>query len=175
VLDCFGEQSREQRGSTQEIRGAGRFLTSRESDGVTGQRRWRRDATGRRWWSSGCARTTPVSTDLTDQRGGGHIEGCAKKLMARRSLPWLWMGHGRNGGHGTGGGRRRAVAEVLDSRGQSEREGERARQRAQMEEGRWASRARGSKGARGLGRGRRTRGCGCVHDGEIVGERLGTH
>jgi hypothetical protein len=49
------------------------------------------------------------------------------------------------------------VAEVLGSRGQSEREGERAGQRAQMEEGRWASRARGSKEARGLGRGRGTR------------------
>jgi hypothetical protein len=58
--------------------------------------------------------------------------------------------------------------------GQSEREGERAGQRAQMEEGRWASRARGSKGARGLGRGRRTRGRGHVHDGEIVGGRLRT-
>jgi hypothetical protein len=62
------------------------------------------------------------------------------------------------------------VAEVLGSRGQSERAG----QRAQMEEGRWASRVRGSKGARGLGRGQRTRGRGRVHDGEIVGGRLGT-
>jgi hypothetical protein len=44
ALDCSGEQSREQQGSTQEIRGAGRFLTSRGSDGVTGQRWWRRDA-----------------------------------------------------------------------------------------------------------------------------------
>jgi hypothetical protein len=60
------------------------------------------------------------------------------------------------------------VAEVLGLRGQSEREGEGAEQRAQMEEGRWASRARG------LGRDRRTRGHGCVHDEEIVGERLGT-
>jgi hypothetical protein len=66
------------------------------------------------------------------------------------------------------------MAEVLGSHGQSEREGERAGQRAQMEEGRWASRARGSKGARGLGRGRRTRGRGRIHGGEIVGERLGT-
>jgi hypothetical protein len=57
--------------------------------------------------------------------------------------------------------------------GQSEREGERVWQRAQMSEGRWASRARGSKGARVRGRGRRTRGCGRVHDGEIMGERLG--
>jgi hypothetical protein len=58
--------------------------------------------------------------------------------------------------------------------GQSEREGERAGQRAQMEEGRWASRAWGSKGARGLGRGRRTRGRGHEHGREIVGERLRT-
>jgi hypothetical protein len=59
------------------------------------------------------------------------------------------------------------------TRGQSEREGERVGQRAQMREGRWASRARGSKGARGRGRGRRTRGRGRVHGGEIVGEKLG--
>jgi hypothetical protein len=38
ALDCSGEQLREQQGSTQEIRGAGRFLTSRGSDGVTGLR-----------------------------------------------------------------------------------------------------------------------------------------
>jgi hypothetical protein len=49
--------------------------------------------------------------------------------------------------------------------GQSEREGERVGQRAQMREERWASRARGR------GRGRRTRGRGRVHGGEIVGER----
>jgi hypothetical protein len=66
------------------------------------------------------------------------------------------------------------VAVVLGSRGQSEREGERAGQRVQMEEGRWASRAWGSKGRRGLGRGRRTRGRGRVHGGEIVGGRLRT-
>jgi hypothetical protein len=59
-------------------------------------------------------------------------------------------------------------------RGQSEREGERAGQRAQMREGRWASRARVSKAARGLGRGRRTRGRGRVHGREIVGEMLET-
>jgi hypothetical protein len=60
------------------------------------------------------------------------------------------------------------------TRGQSEREGERVWQRAQMREGRWASRARGSKGAQVRGCGRRTRGRGCVHDGEIVGRRLRT-
>jgi hypothetical protein len=60
------------------------------------------------------------------------------------------------------------------TRGQSEREGERVGQRAQMREERWASRARGSKGARGHGRGQRTRGRGRVHGGEIVGGRLRT-
>jgi hypothetical protein len=54
------------------------------------------------------------------------------------------------------------------TRGYSEREGERVGQRAQMREGRWASRARGH------GRGRRTRGRGRVHGGEIVGGRLRT-
>jgi hypothetical protein len=47
-----------------------------------------------------------------------------------------------------GGGR------ALCSRGQSEREGEGAGHRAQMREGMCASGAQGSKGARGLGRGR---------------------
>jgi hypothetical protein len=42
-----------------------------------------------------------------------------------------------------------------------------------MSEGRWVSRARGSKGARVWGRVRRTCGRGHVHGGEIVGERLG--
>jgi hypothetical protein len=59
-------------------------------------------------------------------------------------------------------------------RGQSEREGKRVWQRAQMSEGRWASRARGSKGAWVRGRGRRTHGRVRVHGGEIMGERLGT-
>jgi hypothetical protein len=58
--------------------------------------------------------------------------------------------------------------------GQSEREGEMVWQRAQMREGRWASRARGSKGARAQGHGQRTRGRGRVHSGEIVGGRLRT-
>jgi hypothetical protein len=60
------------------------------------------------------------------------------------------------------------------SRGQSEREGERVGQRAQIREDRWASRAQGSKGARAHERGRRTRGRGRVHGGEIVGGRLRT-
>jgi hypothetical protein len=53
------------------------------------------------------------------------------------------------------------------TRGQSERKGKRVWQRAQMREGRWASRARGSKGQRVHGRGQ-------VHGGQIVGGRLGT-
>jgi hypothetical protein len=63
---------------------------------------------------------------------------------------------------------------ALCTRGQSKREGERVWQRVQMGEGRWASRVRGSKGARGLGCGRRTRERGRVHGGEIVGKRLET-
>jgi hypothetical protein len=43
-----------------------------------------------------------------------------------------------------------------------------------MREERWASRARGSKGARAHGRVPRTRGRGRIHGGEIVGGRLGT-
>jgi hypothetical protein len=43
-----------------------------------------------------------------------------------------------------------------------------------MSEGRWASRARGSKGTRAQGCGWRTRGRGREHGGEIVGERLET-
>jgi hypothetical protein len=42
-----------------------------------------------------------------------------------------------------------------------------------MSEGRWASRARGSKGTLARGRGQRTHGRGRVHGGEIVDERLG--
>jgi hypothetical protein len=129
----------------------------RGSAGGTGQRWRHRDATGRRWRSSGYARTTPVSAGQLNQGWKGHTEGCPEKLTARRSSLWHYTGRGRNGDHGTGEGRRWAVAEVLCSRGQSERESERAGQRAQMEDGRWASRAPGSKGARGLGRGRRTR------------------
>jgi hypothetical protein len=58
---------------------------------------------------------------------------------------------------------------ALWSRVQSEREGEGVWLRVQMSEGRWASRARGSKGARARGHCRRTRGRGRVRDREIVG------
>jgi outer membrane translocation and assembly module TamA len=63
-----------------------------------------------------------VSADRQNQEGKGHTEGCPEKLTGRRGSLWHWTGHGRNGGHGTGGGRQRAVADVLDSREQSERE-----------------------------------------------------
>jgi hypothetical protein len=61
--------------------------------------------------------------------------------------------------------------------GRARRARERARGvrlRAQVSEGRWASKARGSNGARAQGRGRRTRGHGRVHGGGVVGARLGT-
>jgi hypothetical protein len=70
------EQLRVNQCSTQENRGAGRLLTLRGSAGGTGQQRRHRDATGRRWRSSSCTRTTPVSADRTDQIGGGNTEGC---------------------------------------------------------------------------------------------------
>jgi hypothetical protein len=54
---------------------------------------------------------------------------------------------------------------ALWSRAQSEREGERVRLRAQVSWGRWASRARGSKGEGTCGGGRRSRGRGHVHGG----------
>jgi hypothetical protein len=42
------------------------------------------------------------------------------------------------------------------------------------ERGKVGEQGAGSKGARAQGHGRRTRGRGRVHSGEIVGERLGT-
>jgi hypothetical protein len=99
-------------------------------------------------------------------REGAHL-GCPKQLIVRQSSPWHWTGRELDGGRRTGGG-------ALCTRGQSEGEGERVWQRAQMGEGRWASEARDSKGAWGLGRGQRTHGRGRVHGGEIVGGRLGT-
>jgi hypothetical protein len=58
-----GDQLRVNQCSTQGNMGAGRLLTLRGSAGGTGQRQRHRDVTGRRWRSSGCARTTPVSVD----------------------------------------------------------------------------------------------------------------
>jgi hypothetical protein len=117
---------------------------------------------------SGCARKRsgergPDETERerAHRRVSRVADGKAKLTVAldgartqRRPLNRRWASAG-------GGG-------ALGSRGQSKREGEGAGQRAQMREGRWASRARGR------GRGWRTRGRGRVHGGEIVGERLGT-
>jgi hypothetical protein len=76
----------------------------------------------------------PVSADQMQQGGRGHTEGCSEQLTVRRSSPWHWTGHGRNGGHGTGGGCRRAVVELSVRAG-------RARERAR-ELGRGRARAR---------------------------------
>jgi hypothetical protein len=115
---------------------------------------------------AGTRRTTVVELRLRKNYSGergpaepgrkGHTEGCSKQLTVRRSSPWHWTGAAEQAAGGGG---------ALYTRGQSESEGERVWQRAQMGEGRWASSARGSKGARGLGRGRRTRGRGRVHGG----------
>jgi hypothetical protein len=136
----------------------------RGSAGGTGQRRRHRDAMGRRWRSSDCVRTTPVSADRTDQRGGrAHrrvsrvADGKVKLTVALDGARAQWRPRNWR--------LRRFSVRVGRAR---EREGERAGQRAQMEEGRWASRARG------LGRGRRTRGRGRVHGGEIVDGRFRT-
>jgi hypothetical protein len=76
--------------------------------------------------------------------------------LDRARTRW-WPQNRRRSAAGGGG--------ALCTRGQSKREGERVWLRAQMGEGRWASRARGSKGAWGLERGQRTRGRGRVHGG----------
>jgi hypothetical protein len=94
-------------------------------------------------------------------------DGKVKLTVALDGARAQWRPRNRRWTSTGGGG-------ALGSRGQSKREGEGAGPRAQMREGRWASRARGSKGTRRLGRGRRTRGRGCVHGGEIVGGRLET-
>jgi hypothetical protein len=78
-----GEQLRANLCSTQGNRGAGRLLTLQGNAGGTGQRRRHRDATGRRWLSSGYARTTPLSAGRLNQGGKGHTEGCPEKLKAR--------------------------------------------------------------------------------------------
>jgi hypothetical protein len=93
---------------------------------------------GQRWWSSDCARITPVSVGRRNQGGKGHTEGCPEQLTVRRSSPWHWAGRVRDGGRRTGGGRRRAVA------GLSARVG-RSRERA-------SESGRGRKWARGGGR-----------------------
>jgi hypothetical protein len=120
-----GEQLRGRRDDTWRNNSMGRMLTLSENSGTLGERRGCNGASGRRRWDFGCAKIAPVSADRTKQRGRGHTEGCPEQLTVRRSSPWHWTGHERDGGHGTGSGRRRAVAELPSSRGQSERQGER--------------------------------------------------
>jgi hypothetical protein len=110
ALDCSGEQSCANQGSNDQIMGAGRLLTSSRSAGVVKQWRRRKGSTGRRWRSSGCAKVAPVSADRTKQKGRGRTEGRPEQLTVRRRSPWHWTGHVRDNGHGTGSGRRRAVA-----------------------------------------------------------------
>jgi hypothetical protein len=88
VLDCSGEQSREQQSGDDQFKGMGGLLTLRGSAGVAKQWRRHRDSTGRRWQDSGCVKIAPVSADWTQQRGKGHTEGCPKQLIERRSSPW---------------------------------------------------------------------------------------
>jgi hypothetical protein len=100
-------------------------LTSSANSGMFGERRGCDGASGRRWRGSGCARNAPMSADRTQQGRKGHTEGCPEQLTVRRSSPWRWTGHGRDGGHGTGSGRRRAVMELPARVGRSR---ERARE-----------------------------------------------
>jgi hypothetical protein len=123
ALDCSDEKSREQQSMDYRIKGTGGLLTLRGSARVAKQRRRRKDSTGRRRRDSGCAKTALVSTDRTKQRVRGCTEGCPEQLTVRRSSPWHWTGHGRDGGHKTGSSRRRAVAELPTRMG-------RARERA---------------------------------------------
>jgi hypothetical protein len=87
VRDSSGEQSREQQSNNDQIKGASGLLTLRGSVGVTGQRRRRKDTTGRRRQGSGCTRIALVSADRTNQRGEGHTEGCPEQLTAKRNSP----------------------------------------------------------------------------------------
>jgi hypothetical protein len=65
----------------------------------------------------------PVSMDRTQQRGKGHTKGCPEQLTVKRSSPWHWMGHGRDGDHRTGSGRWRAVAELTARMGRARARG----------------------------------------------------
>jgi hypothetical protein len=168
MLDCSGEQSREQQSRDDQIKSMGGLLTLRGSAGVAKQWRRRRDSTGRRRRNSGCAKIALVSVDRMQQRGKGHIKGCLEQLTARRSSLWHWTGRGRDGGRRTRNGRRRRWRSSLHTWA------ERERGREGLVEGANERREVGSKGARAHGRGRRTCGRGHVHGEEIVGERLRT-
>jgi hypothetical protein len=107
-----GEQLRGRWGDTWRNKGMGRVLTSSANSGARGGRRRCGGTSGRRRRGSGCAKTAPVSADPTQQGGRGHTEGCPEQVTVRRSSPRHWTGHGRDGGHGTGIGRRRTMVEL---------------------------------------------------------------
>jgi hypothetical protein len=110
---------------------------------------------------SGCARKRSgehgpdeIERERAHRRVSRVADGKAKLTVALAGARAQRRPQNRRWASAGGGG-------ALGSCGKSKREGEGAGQRAQMREGRWASRARG------LERGR-------VHGGEIVGERLET-
>jgi hypothetical protein len=121
-----GEQSCEDQGSKQRNRGAGRLLTSRGNTGAPGQRRGRRDASGRRWRSSNCTGRTPVSANQANQKGWGRTEGCPALLTTRQNSPRQQVRRGLDDDHRMGARPRRAAVE-LSRRAQSERGGESVR------------------------------------------------
>jgi hypothetical protein len=112
ALDCSGKQSREQQSGDDQIKGTGELLTLSANSGARGGQRRCGGTLGRWRRGSGYAKTSPVSVDPTQQGGRGHTEGCPEQLTERRSSPWHWTRHGRDDGHGTCSGRRRAVAEL---------------------------------------------------------------
>jgi hypothetical protein len=106
-----------------------------------------------------------VSGDRANQRGKQANQRVSRVADSEAELTDATDGtrtrrrswNGRQSTVGSGG--------ALWPRAQSEREGEGVRLRAQVSEGRWESRVRGSKGAQTRGRGRRKRGRGRVHGG----------
>jgi hypothetical protein len=112
VPDCSDEQLCKLQSGDNQIKGTSRLLTSSRSAGVAKQRWRRRGSMGRRWRTPTAQENASVSADRTQQGGRGHTKGCPEQLIVRRSSPWHWTGHGRNGGHGTGDGRRWAVVEL---------------------------------------------------------------
>jgi hypothetical protein len=164
-LEDEGPQQRAKNDSNDRIKGVGRLLTSSANSGGLGGRRWCDGASDRRRWGSGCATKAPVSGDQANPRGKRANQRVSRVADSEAELTEATdgtraRGRPQNGRRSTVGGGR-----ALWPRAQSEREGEAVRLRAQVSEGRWASRARGSKGAQTRGHGQRTRGHGRVHDG----------
>jgi hypothetical protein len=114
-----GEQLCEDQGDKQRNRGAWRLLTSRGNTRASGQRQGRRDASGRRWWSSNCTGRTLVSADRANQRGWGRTEGCPGLLTMRRNSPRQRAQRGLDDDRRMGARPRRAAMELP---GRAERE-----------------------------------------------------